>query len=479
MKYLLKRVQRVKTLDIQDKLTFTGSKIYPARLDLWLKYGKGLKDVNYRSNTQMFGAKASIPLVEREIQCCLKFLPQHRDLTRFEIRLPQSTPKTVESLLEFQRYPPSLRLFALDQQNAGDLNDLNNDRMATAFARLKSLESLALVGKSMLKVALVLLGKVPSLLNIKTLNVQQGGVLGSGSLLDLNDCQSFKNLQHLKIGSIAEDKALAKLTNPPRLESLDIAAKVGVQGLGLISQFVSLFSKSLKSLELEVRHTYESESEEKVQSLFSKVSELEMLTSFKFKVDQDYSSKIVNLSPEILENLKGLFLKPVKLESFEWKVPGISGPGILFDLFKLLEGSCLTLRNLNILHPIIDMEKPQKVWLLNFLQRLESIEVLHLSGFNITEEAFWVDLVDSLKEMKLLRSLKIEYVTSNAREEWLIKSVITMLKKKGLEMLRIGTSFLGVAEKGTLNLKEIIKTNPALKEVSDNIRELFNTTGLE
>jgi len=441
--------------------------------------------VNYQFAMQMFAVQDSISRFDKEIQLCLKLLPQHRDLVRFKIRLPQSSPQTLESLLEFQKYPSSLQNLAIYQQKASYARLANADLMISGFSKLKSLESLTLSGVALLNTAEVILEKVPSFLNVKKFNVQHAEIHSFGALFDLDKCQTFKNLRYLKVGNIAEMSPLTLLANPPQLESLDIAAAVGMSGPGLISQFISLFSKSLKSLKMDIQYAYEAGTEEKIKTLFRKISELEMLTSFKFKVKNTappFAFPKVNLSPEIIEDLKGLFFKPVKLESFEWEVPRISGPGILLDLLKFLEESRRTLRKLKIFHPFMDLEKSQENWIINFLQRLEKIEALYLTGFEIKEEAFWAELVSSLKEMKSLKSLGIGSVTEGFQEEWFTKPLMKLLQIKGLEILNINSAFRPEMEEiveKPINLKDIMKVNPALKEVSNNIRALFNTAGLE
>ncbi len=222
----------------------------------------------------------------------------------------------------------------------------------------------------------------------------------------------------------------------------------------------------------------------KIRVLFNQISELELLTSFKFKVNKSvpsFSFQQFNISPDIIENLKGLFLKPVKLKSFEWEIPRISGPGILLDLLKLLEGSCGTLRKLKIFHEFMDLEKYQEVWLFNFLRRLEKIEELYLTGFDIHENRFWIDFVDSFMGMKALRFLWIGIVMSGFKEDWFIKGFGRIIQKRGLEVLKIESSFrAGLGEvREPLFLKEIMKANPSLKEASNNIRQLLSTTEFE
>jgi len=169
-KYLIKKAQRIALVDIQDKLT--SSKEFPARLNLWLKLGKNLKDINFQFVPQLVAFEKSIVLFEREIQQCLKYLPQHRNLATFKIRLPNSCRKVIESLLQFQRYPSSLKNLAIYQQRAVYAQKVNGNLMVSAFSRLKSLESLTLSGPYLFNTAEVLLDNVPSLSKIKKLNVQ-------------------------------------------------------------------------------------------------------------------------------------------------------------------------------------------------------------------------------------------------------------------------------------------------------------------
>jgi len=171
----------------------------------------------------------------------------------------------------------------------------------------------------------------------------------------------------------------------------------------------------------------------------------------------------------------------VKLESFKWQVPQLSGPEILLHLLELLEESRFTLRKLKIFHLFTELEKSQEARLLNFLQRLESIESFYLTSIDI-KEALWVDLVSSFQEMKSLRVLGIGCLMRGLKQECVTKPLRKILQKKGEEVLGIDSSFryqLAEIEQEPLDLKEIIKVNSVLRKVSRNVRELFNTAGLE
>jgi len=491
MRFLVKKTHRIKVLDIEDELT--GFKESPGRLDLWLKYGRGLQSVNYQFVAQRLALRTSMASFRRQIQQSLRLLPKHHRLEILKIRLAKSNPEVLESLLEFQRYPPSLKTFAIYQQKAADPQQWSEDRVVSAFSRLKSLESLTLSGPDLLQIAEVLLKKVPVLLNMKKLNVQGFEVKFFGPTFDLSKCQTLQNLRHLKIANIDEsnETLLSVLAKPPQLESLDITAVVGPHGLLLITEFISLFNKSLKSLKIGITYAYEAQTQEKIKNLFSKISQLELLTSFKFIIKNmamSFAHSKVTLSPEILKDLRGLFSKPVKLESFEWEIPGISGPGIILDLLKSLEGSCSTLRKLKILHPFVDLEKSQELWICNFIRNLKSIEILYLAGFKIMEGSFWMNLVDCLQGLKLLRYLRIGDVTEGFEERWFTKPLKKIAQKKGLEILAIDSSYRPGMDEGEdieekeeqpIYLEEVMKVNPALRKVSENVRALFNTAGLE
>jgi len=97
------------------------------------------------------------------------------------------------------------------------------------------------------------------------------------------------------------------------------------------------------------------------------------------------------------------------------------------------------------------------------------------------EEPFWVDLVDCLQEVKLLRVLGIGDVAEGLSEKWLTDPLKKIAQKRGLEVLKIDSSLKFEEEFGErpIRLKDIVKVNPSLREVSPHVRELLNSAGLE
>jgi len=448
----------------------------PVRLDYWLKYTRSLKKISCQFAPQTFIVKISICFMKRMVKRFRRWISNHTALISLRIKLPKCSSDTFQSLLEFQRYPPSLKNFAIYQQKAQDPKFSTYGRVVSAFSRLSNLESLTLSGSCLLNAVQALFKKIPGLLGIRKLNVQvsEGNFLGP--LFDLNHCEVLRNLKHLKVSRIDGRRDLTLLGDCPSLESLSVKGAIGVEGLKLISQFLRKLENSLKTLKIDIAHAYEAETEGEIKRLFSSASELRELTKFKFRVKNTaplFGLGKVMISPTVVENLEGIFTKAVKLESFEWEMPRVLGPGIIMDFIRLLDGSALTLKKLKIDHPSIHMERSHELTLWSFLKRLRSIEKLHMIGMNIMTENFWVRLVDILRNMKGLRSLGWGYMVRDFKEEWFVREFVKLAKKNGLEEIEIESLQADVEGYDGVSLKEILRVNPAFVRVSDNIRGLL------
>jgi hypothetical protein len=469
---IAKRTSRVKVLSVPD---YAVSQDVVKKYALWLKHARRLTTFDYIT------PPLCVDFPQGKSSSLAKIMPKllhemRRDrIKNLNVTHKLSDENVANSLLEFQRYPSTLKSFNFDCRNYS--SEWSTQSLGS-LGHMRDLRSLALAFRNQTDILDPMISSLENMSQLEHLKIEFFDALNQKDQIPFEKLsEGLRNLNSLELKFDIWPAGLSTFLG--KIETLPLSKfclETAIQDENKLREIKRLLSclGNLEYLKLKITKDSMFQSKDLIRDLMDKVASLRGLKALNIEfLVPGLSEKrdiIGELDEAVIPALRNVFLKAYKLEKFSFHCNQVSNRNAFMSLLGFAAGRIApNLKKLSLNVGRFVPEESELRQIAHFTEHLVNIESLKLNSIVGLMSQGMQNFLDAVQGLKYLKVFEIYELKGSLNKKIFVSAIEKLLSKRGLEKFDCCLTW-DIKEAGArrakgcqIDLKKLLEKNPSLE----------------